>query len=109
MSASLRAVPAANPQQMLTSVWQRNLPLVRKRLASLKLAAQDAADGRLLPPVRAEAAEISHKLAGSLGMFGYSRGTEVAQQLEILLEADGPVPGTVFSALVLQLEQALQL
>ena len=37
---------------------------------------------------REEGIAISHKLAGSLGMYGYQRGTEIASQLEQLLRSN---------------------
>lgn len=109
MSASPRSVPNANPQQMLASIWQRNLPVVRNRIDTLQTAARDAADGHLSSATRREAAEIAHKLAGSLGMFGYARGTEIAQELEVLLDAEGQVPASRFEELTAQLGQILQI
>lgn len=112
MSASLRSgnsVLGTNPQQILASIWQRNLPVVRKRLSALNAAAAEAAHDQLSVASRKEAADIAHKLAGSLGMFGYPRGTEIAQELELLLETDGPVPGARFIELTSQLTQTLQI
>ena len=34
--------------------------------------------------------DIAHKLAGSLGMYGYDEGTRVARELELLLEGAAP-------------------
>ena len=74
-------------------MWQRNLPILRARIANLEMAAQHAEVGQLTGPARQEAADIAHKLAGSLGMFGYLRGTEIARQLEVLLDVEGPLAG----------------
>ena len=109
MPAPARSVPPANSQQMLASIWQRNLPLVRTRIDSLHAAARDAADGHLSSDVRRQAAETAHKLAGSLGMFGYPRGTEIAQQLERLLDSETPVSGSRFEELTAELDQILQI
>ncbi len=85
-------VLASQPsQQLLASVWQRNLPVVRARLALLSDVASLADADVLTPIARQEAADVAHKLAGSLGMFGYLSGTEIARELELLLEAEGPV------------------
>lgn len=107
MSASI-STPVANPQQILASVWQRNLPVVRSRIETLHAAAREASAGYLSSESRRTAADIAHKLAGSLGMFGYPRGTEIAQQLEVLLDSEGPVAGSRLQEFADQLDQALQ-
>ena len=91
MSASPQVIIAAGSQQLLATVWQRNLPLLRARLAHLESAAQLAETGLLPSATRQEAASIAHKLAGSLGMFGYLRGTEIARELEVLLDVPDAV------------------
>lgn len=75
--------------ELLARLWKQNLPLLQERVATLETTSQEALVGRLTPSRRTEAADIAHKLAGSLGMFGYPRGTEIARELENLLEADG--------------------
>ena len=107
MSATKQALSIGNPQLMLTTVWQRNLPLVRERLHRLSAAARHAEAGLLSPSARLEAADIAHKLAGSLGMFGYVQGTEIARQMEILLDAGDPVSSTRLEELTAQLGRAL--
>lgn len=91
MSALPQSLSITGTQQLLATVWNRSLPLIRQRLALLSAAAQQAEIGCLSPSARLEAADTAHKLAGSLGMFGYLRGTELARELESLLEAEGPV------------------
>lgn len=109
MSASPHAITSAGSQQLLASVWQRNLPLLRSRLASLELVAQNAEAGILTPAGREDAANIAHKLAGSLGMFGYLRGTEIARELEVLLDLDGPVASATVRDLISSLGKVLPL
>ncbi len=107
MSASLHALTTEGQQQLLASVWRRNLPLLRERLARLQAAADQSSDGVLSTSARRDALEISHKLAGSLGMFGYNQGTEIARRLEVLLDEDGPVAVTVFLELTGELHRSL--
>ncbi len=95
MSALPQALTSAGSQQLLASVWKRSLPLVRQRLALLSAAAQAAEAGLLTPVMRKEAADTAHKLAGSLGMFGYFRGTEIARELETLLDGEDHVPEAI--------------
>lgn len=91
MSALPKAFTAAGSQQVLASIWQRNLPIVRERLCTLNGIATQADAGALSYESRREAADIAHKLAGSLGMFGYFQGGEVARALEVMLESEGPM------------------
>ncbi len=109
MAASLPATPRGNPQQILATVWQRNLPLVRQRVHALRDTAVQAQAGQLPPELRTEASEIAHKLAGSLGMFGYPKGSEIAKNIELLLDSEAPLPASLFQDLATQLEQILLL
>lgn len=69
---------------LLAVLWQRVRPLVEERLATIELAATAAP---LTEELRKEAANSAHKLAGSLGMYGYDEGTRVAREIEILLDS----------------------
>ena len=107
MSALPQALSVASSQQLLATVWQRNLPVVRERLATLSHVALDAGNGLLTPKARQEAADIAHKLAGSLGMFGYLGGTEIARELELLLDAEDPLQPEVVLDLTARLQHAV--
>ena len=73
---------------MLAALWQKNRPLMRDRLTLLEVAGASLAVGTLTDAQRAEAASTAHKMCGTLGTFGYPRGTELARELEVLFEAD---------------------
>ncbi len=109
MAAPLHAMPRGNPQQILATVWQRNLPLVRQRVRALRDTADTLQAGPLTPDNRIEASEIAHKLAGSLGMFGFPKGSEISRNLELLLDSEAPLPAGIFQELTTQLEQVLSL
>ena len=109
MSAFPHAMPRGNPQEILAAVWQRSLPLVRHRLQTLRAAADQSHLAPLPEAVRLEAADIAHKLAGSLGMFGFPQGSDIAKHLELLLDTDEPLPALRFQELTAQLEQNLGL
>ena len=91
---------------LLASLWLRNRPLLEERLAMLEHAAACAAAGTLFEEVREEAADTAHKLAGSLGMYGYDHGTRLARQLELLLDYPTPDP-TQIKVLAHQLRHTL--
>jgi HPt (histidine-containing phosphotransfer) domain-containing protein len=70
---------------LLATLWLRNRPIVEERLVTLDRAAESAAAGALNEALRRDAACCAHKLAGSLGMYGYEEGTRIARELETLL------------------------
>ena len=86
-----KLTPEESAKKILAALWQRNLPVLRDRLAQLDAASEAAATGKLTPELRHDASSTAHKLAGSLGMFGYQRGTEFARKMEVLLTEPGPV------------------
>lgn len=73
---------AASLTPLLAHLWQKNIPLMQDRLLLLDRAAAAPDD----PALRQRAIEVAHKLAGSLGMFGFPAGTELARALEQGLE-----------------------
>jgi len=74
-------------------LWVQYLPLTEERLAVLETAAKAFAGDRLTIEQQQAAHSAAHKLAGVLGTFGLTRGTELARELEILYSRqDGPDP-----------------
>ncbi len=92
---------------MLKELWRRKLPMVREHLAVLAQAAEHVHSASLTAPLRSEAAISAHKLAGSLGMFGYPEGTRIAREMEHLLDAEATPPADTFSGLLRQLRESL--
>lgn len=78
---------AEKTRELLSDLWQRNLPTVEARLAVLERAS--LADP-LPEELRIDAMSVAHKLAGSLGMFGFPEGTRIARQLELALDVPAP-------------------
>jgi len=78
--------PADKTEALLAAMWLRIRPLVEERLETLDQAAEAATAGTLLEEQREAAANCAHKLAGSLGMYGYDEGTRIARQIELLLD-----------------------
>jgi HPt (histidine-containing phosphotransfer) domain-containing protein len=75
---------------LLATLWVKVRPMVEERLATLDAAAGAAANGALSAAQQAEACGAAHKLAGSLGMYGYDEGTAVARTIEVLLGEAAP-------------------
>jgi len=80
-------------ESLLAQLWQKNLPTIRERLDLMDQFGSAAVAGSLEEHTRIEALNIAHKLAGSLGMFGYQQGTEVASKMERILRS--PTPETL--------------
>lgn len=109
MSSSTDSKVLSPTHGMLTAIWERGLPRLRDRLAELDGAAKAALGGSLSADKRAESAATAHQLAGSLGMFGYTQGTETARAMELLLEADGAVDATKLAELAVTLRASLEM
>ena len=92
--------------KLLAALWERNRPVVEERLATLERAAEAMAAGALDAPLRGEAICSSHKLAGSLGMYGYDDGTRIAREIEALLTGASPC-GVRLRGLVAELRTAV--
>lgn len=107
--AGVATRPGDVARELISALWERSVPLITDRLNGLDIACEAAVLGRLSPMMRRGAADTAHKLAGSLGMFGYPRGTDVAREIEHLLESDGTVDPILLRELVLELRASLPL
>ncbi len=96
---------AAQTEALLAEIWQRNLHILTERLDTLERAAAAASNGTLTEEAREEAATVSHKLAGSLGMFGYSRGSEIGRELEQIFRDLPPASPDRISPLTIELRE----
>ena len=102
-----RDAARAKTEALLKELWRRKLPMVREHLTVLAQAVERVHSATLTIPLRSEAAISAHKLAGSLGMFGYPEGTRLAREMEHLLDAEGTPPADTFSSLLRQLRESL--
>ena len=99
----------AATKKLLASLWEKNLPVLRERLALLEAAVQAAEAGSLTAEQRKEAGATAHKLAGSLGMFGHPKGTEVARVLEQSFDSERPLEKAGLAAQMVALRSELGL
>jgi len=97
----------AKVDDLIASLWKKNLPSLRERLNLLDRAAAEASSGALAEATRAEAQSIAHKLAGNLGMFGYPQGSEVASKMEHTLKAPTPESLATLATLAKQLRKSI--
>ena len=75
----------------LARLWTKFLPEIYRRLVVVESAGQATHAGALSDELREDAHQAAHKLAGTLGTFGLHRGTELARNVEHILEGDTPL------------------
>jgi HPt (histidine-containing phosphotransfer) domain-containing protein len=69
----------------LDELWQRYLPTMQLRLASIQAAVESLEAGHVDGELNRKAAYEAHKLAGSLGTFGLASTSAMASESEHLL------------------------
>lgn len=75
-------------QEALAEAWEELKPNVLKQVVVLEEAVAAVLLGRLSAEVRRQASSEAHKLAGLVGSFGFSKGTELSRQIEDLLQSE---------------------
>lgn len=106
--------PAAPPPALADAVarlWERSRPALLERLATVERAAEGARRGALRGPERHAAEREAHRLAGSLGTFGYPRGSEIAFEMERMLASGArlaPRDGAALAAQAAELRALLE-
>ena len=75
----------------LDAIWARSRPATLARVAELERAAASLHAGSLPREARRDAERQAHKLAGSVGTFGFWGASALAREAERLLEGEAPV------------------
>jgi DNA-binding response OmpR family regulator/HPt (histidine-containing phosphotransfer) domain-containing protein len=75
-------------QLSLTGIWDKFKDKNLARLKAIAGAIDALVAGKLSDLQQQEAAEAAHKLAGSLGMFGFTEGSAIAKQIEDLFTTE---------------------
>ncbi|HEX8391271.1 MAG TPA: response regulator, partial [Longimicrobium sp.] len=98
-AAALLGVAAAAPQTAgaargalgaaVAGVWQRFREPVLRRVDALEGAAMGLLEGRLDAETRRAAEREAHKLAGSVGTFGFGEASRLSREAETLLAGPG--------------------
>ena len=73
-------------QKKMAELWMRHLTEITARVGVLERACSVLDAGKFSEEERKVASAAAHKLAGVLGTFGRSRGTELARQVEGMLD-----------------------
>jgi HPt (histidine-containing phosphotransfer) domain-containing protein len=91
---SLLEIAEESNQQTLILVaqlWERFKEATFNRIGVLEQAVTVLLEGTLSDELRRQAACDAHKLAGSVGMFGFAAGSRLASMIEQMLEAGAPL------------------
>ena len=87
-SAAPESAPASDIGKALDLLWTRFVPEIRKRVDLLGAAASACAANNLSDTERESAHAAAHKLAGTLGTFNLTRGTDLAREFELAFAGD---------------------
>jgi diguanylate cyclase (GGDEF)-like protein len=88
-------------QAAIAGIWEEFKDKIISRVAVLDQATKALLAGRLSDELRQEAQREAHKLAGSLGTFGFCEGSCLAREIEQILAQSRDVAGNVSTAVLL--------
>ncbi len=104
-AADLSPTQQQTLETSVAEIWQRTRHTSLQQIDLLMQTAQAFQTATLDLDLQKRASQIAHKLAGSLGTFGFDEGSRLAQQLELLLAVNEPLIPAVQQQLALQVEQ----
>ncbi|MEM8613635.1 MAG: response regulator [Cyanobacteria bacterium P01_H01_bin.105] len=81
----------ADMEAAIAKAWEMHQDTMQERLTVLEAAVAALNGGQLSPELQHAGRSQAHKLAGSLGCFGFAEGSRLARQLEQLLQLDVPL------------------
>lgn len=70
----------------INQIWLQFKDLAFERLGSLEKLAIALAENKVTAELQAQAKSSAHKLAGSLGCFGFPEGSKIAKQFELFMD-----------------------
>jgi HPt (histidine-containing phosphotransfer) domain-containing protein len=85
----LDPIEQAALHQALDRLWTRFLPRLLERVEILETSAAALSADQLSLTAQQAANAAAHKLAGVLGTFDLTRGTDLARELEIMYSREG--------------------
>ena len=71
----------------VSQLWLRFKPVILERVAVVESAATALLSGPIDDLLRKKAEGEAHKLAGSLGSFGFADGSRDAREIEVILQS----------------------
>ncbi|MGD1950223.1 MAG: response regulator [Leptolyngbyaceae cyanobacterium] len=110
-TSALSPQTAQQANTITAAVWERAKTRLSERIAVIEKATTAGATDTLADDLRQQAEQEAHKLAGSLGMFNFDRGSRLAQQAEQAFQKWPTLPNqerAQLSGLIGQLRQTVQ-
>lgn len=83
-----RVLTKADMRTAVAQAWEAHQDTLQERLSVLEAAAAAIGVGQLSEDLQQVSRSHAHKLAGSLGCYGFSEGSRIARELESLLDLD---------------------
>lgn len=111
---SVAAIPQPDQAAIVAAMaqtWDKHQDTMHERLSILEAAVVALDENRFNSDLQKSGCAQAHKLAGSLGCFGFAEGSRLARELELLLQLDGPLSNqhaSQVAALVCSLRQSLR-
>lgn len=78
---------------LTSKVWKKFKGIYSQQLGLLEQAIHDLIEDKLTGELREKATKEAHKLAGSLGIFGLMKSSEIARKIEYIFESNLPLEG----------------
>ena len=105
---------ASNKPELVKAIaaaWEKHQDTMQERLDILEATAAAVKADQLSAELQAAGRSQAHKLAGSMGCFGFAEGSRIARELEQLLMIESPLTPQQrlhFSALVSNLRRHIE-
>jgi HPt (histidine-containing phosphotransfer) domain-containing protein len=90
---------------LLATLWSRSRETISERLEVLRTTHRVLRANPADKNARRAGADAAHKLAGILGTFGLPDGTNLARQVEVMLESATPISSFDLEALQRAIDQ----
>ena len=97
----------AEMRATIAQAWETHQATMQERLQVLDATVTAVQEGHLNSDLQQQGRSQAHKLAGSLGCYGFAEGSRIARKLEQLLELEAPL-GDQQASQVAQLVQNLR-
>ncbi|MGB3615434.1 MAG: response regulator [Elainellaceae cyanobacterium] len=110
LSPGINALTESDVEAAVAKAWNTHSGTMQERLSLLEEVSEALRIGALSSELHDMGRSQAHKLAGSLGCFGFPEGSRLARELEHLLQLDAPLDyqySSRFSDRVQQLRQSL--
>ncbi|MCF2969829.1 response regulator [Synechococcus sp. Nb3U1] len=89
---TLNTLDATQPQALISTVWPEFHPRLLIRLNQIEAGLIALEQSTLTTELQTQTRKAAHMLAGSLGTFGLTTGTELARRLEQWIDSPHPDP-----------------